>query len=114
MGVSGWKGRATCTTIEFYQQPNKGKVRVICRENVTQKLRLNHFLPQSKLVNATLRRDNFVQWSGCDAVIYAEDGAFNNGYCMFGCRFYDGETAKAFFDLLKESVKNNEKFLSFS
>ena len=110
-GDPGWKSRASNTTIEFYQQPNKGKVRVICREDVTQKLRLNHFLPQSALASIQLRSEKYVQWSGCDSTIHAEDEDDQAGFCMFNCRFHDAETAKKFYDLLEESVENNEKLV---
>jgi len=110
-GDANWKNRATNTSIDFWQQPNKGKVRVICRENVTQKLRLNHFLPASKLANVKLRGDKFVQWSGFDTTIHAEDEDDNNGFCMFNCKFRDAETAKAFHDLMVESIENNEKLV---
>lgn len=108
-GDQGWKNRASNTNIEFYQQPNDGKVRVVCREDVTQKLRLNHFLPVSELANVLLRSEKFVQWSGCDSTINAEDDDGVDKMCMFNCKFLDAESAKKFHDMLLESVKNNEK-----
>ena len=110
-GDAGWKDRATNTTIDFWQQPNEGKVRVICRESATSKLRMNHWLPASKVCNAQLRAKKFVQWSGFDTTIHAEDKDDNNGFCMFNCKFRNGETAKKFYDLLMQSFENNEKFI---
>ena len=111
-GSAGWKNRASNTTVDFWQQPNKGKVMVVCRENVTNKLRLNHWLPTAKIANALLRSERFVQWSGFDTIIHAEDEDDNNGLCKFNCRCGDGETAQKFYDLLKKSIDNNEKLAS--
>jgi len=108
-GDPGWKNRATNTSIDFWQQPNKGKIRLISRENITEKLRLNHWLPAANMANAQLRSEKFVQWSGFDTTIHAEDEDDNNGFCMFNCKFRDGETAKKFYDVLVESIENNEK-----
>ena len=110
-GFAGWKNRASNTRIDFWQQPNNGKVRVICRESVTSKLRMNHWIPQSSLANAQLRAEKFVQWSGFDTTVHAEDKDDKNGFCMFNCKFRDGETAKKFYDLLLESIDNNQKFI---
>jgi len=110
-GDAGWKNRATSTTVEFYQQPNRGRIRVICREAVTQKLRMNHFLPNAETAKALLRGEKFVQWAGFDATILAEDEDDNGGFCMFNCRFGDADTAKKFHQMLVESIENNEKLV---
>merc|ERR1711933_96487 len=39
-----WKSRASNSSIEFYQNNNSNKVRMVCRENVTNKLRLNQYV----------------------------------------------------------------------
>ena len=104
LGDDVWNCRASNASIDFWQQPNKGKVRVICRDNVTNKLRMNHWLPQSTIANAELRAGKFVQWSGFDTTIHAEDKDDNNGFCRFNCEFRDGETAQKFYDLLVESI----------
>ena len=111
-GDAGWKDRASNTTIDIWQQPNKGKVWVICRESVTSKLRLNHWLPASNVAKALLRAEKFVQWSGFDTTVHAEDEEDSNGCCMFICKFRDGETAQKFYDLLMESIENNEKLVA--
>ena len=108
-GDSGWKDRATNTTIDFWQQPNKGKVRVICRENVTNRLRMNHWIPTSKIANVQLRADKFVQWSGFDTTIHEEDADDNNELCLFNCKFVDVKTAKEFYKALVTCIRNNER-----
>ena len=105
-GNARWKNRASNTTIDFWRQPNKGKVRVICRESLTNRLILNHWLPEWRIANVQLRADKFVHWSGLDSTIRAGD---KNGFSSFNCEFRNGETAKKFYGLLMESIENNEK-----
>lgn len=107
VGDSGWKNRATETSIEFWQQSNDGKVRVICRENVTRKLRMNHFVAAPDIAKVTKKSDTFVQWNGLDDTIEAEDEDDGNGYCMFLCKFKDADTAQSFYDLLTSLSENN-------
>ena len=109
--VAGWKARARNSTIEFWQNTFRGKVRVICREKVTNVLRMNHCLPHSKYAQAKLRSDKMVQWGGFDKTIDAESEDDNNGFCVFICKFMDGETAKKFYDLLSQSIKDNERIV---
>ena len=102
-GLAGWQSRAIDTTIDIWQQPNKGKVRVICRENATNKLRLDHWLPQCTTVDVQLRAEQYVQWGGLNTIIHTEEKDDRNGFCM--CKLRDGETAKKFYALLLESMQ---------
>ena len=108
-GDSFWKNRANDARIDFWQQPSNGKVRLICRENATNKVKMNHRVPSSKIANAQLRAEKFVQWSGFDTTSHVKDEDDNNGLYMFNAKFKNANTAVDFYDLLVESIENNEK-----
>ena len=112
--TDGFKSLATNTNIAFRTELITGKVavRVMCRNRTTNKLVMNHWLPQSNIASPQLRaakNGNAVQWGGFDTTMdRSDDDDDSNRFYTFICWFRDGETAKKFLDLLVKSIENNE------
>eukprot|EP01084_Bolivina_argentea_P117813 209152_1 len=51
-----WKERARQSTIHFYQCNESGRVRMVAREQDTNKLRLNHYVPSNEAIAKLKRR----------------------------------------------------------
>eukprot|EP00486_Rosalina_sp_Unknown_P015649 CAMPEP_0201595086 /NCGR_PEP_ID=MMETSP0190_2-20130828/192206_1 /ASSEMBLY_ACC=CAM_ASM_000263 /TAXON_ID=37353 /ORGANISM="Rosalina sp." /LENGTH=1189 /DNA_ID=CAMNT_0048054955 /DNA_START=1369 /DNA_END=4938 /DNA_ORIENTATION=+ len=105
-GHPGWKNRASNTKIGFYQSKDSGKIRIVCREDITNKLRLNQWIDKS-IAKIDKKAAKQIGWHGVDSTIAAEDES--NGLCSFAAKFRDGESADAFMKLLETSAENNEQ-----
>merc|ERR1712154_210974 len=103
----GWKNRATKTSLKFYQHSETGKIRVVCRENITNKLRLNQLVANKQMANIEKKSEKQVSWSGVDLTIAEEDGDDNSGFCMFAAKFADAETGSAFYEFFVSASDNN-------
>merc|ERR1712228_853293 len=108
-GQPTWKNRATKTKLEFYQNGSSGKIRIVARENITSKLRMNQNVAGMALLNIERKSKKQISWSGFDLTIEAEDDDDEKkGFCMFAAKFPDEETADAFEAFMKSSSQNNE------
>jgi len=106
-GHPGWKNRASNTKLQFYQHNDSGKVRLVCRENITNKLRLNQLLEES-IAGIKKMNEKQVSWRAVDVTIAAEDGDDDkNGFSQFAAKFPDGQTADAFVELFTSMAENN-------
>ena len=72
-GQPTWKNRATKTKMEFYQNAKSGKIRIVAREQITNKLRLNQLVANQGVLNIDRKSDKQISWSGFDVTIEAED-----------------------------------------
>ncbi|ETO06119.1 Ran-binding protein 1b (RanBP1b), partial [Reticulomyxa filosa] len=90
-----WKARSKDSVIEFWQGKS-GKIRMICRENLTEKLRLNQFVPiDIKLIE---KGEISCQWGpSIDETIAQEE--FNQGLSQWAIKFETLETCKKFQDV---------------
>jgi len=107
-GEPTWKNRATKTALEFYQNQSSGKIRIVARENVTNKLRLNQLVAPKGVLNMDRKSDKQITWSGFDMTIEEEDGDEKGGFCMFAAKFAEKEIADAFTAFIITCSENNE------
>ena len=112
-GVPCWKTRASKTTFGFYQNRATGKIRLVCRETMTNKLRLNQWI-DSKIANIEKKNEKSIQWTAIDASIADEDNedvvddeCKSSGFCMFAAKFNDKEVADSFVKFFKLQATNN-------
>jgi len=118
-----WKIRATNTQIEFYENNNRN-IRLVVREQLTQKLRLNHYIsPATQLNN---KEDYVWTWIAYDETI-ASDYDYNcndnqninkkiaknhNNIYLFGVKFKkieDYQKFKVLFDQCGSSTQTDNK-----
>ncbi|ETO00831.1 hypothetical protein RFI_36609, partial [Reticulomyxa filosa] len=99
-----WKARSKDSVIEFWQGKS-GKIRMICRENLTEKLRLNQFVPiDIKLIE---KGEISCQWGpSIDETIAQEE--FNQGLSQWAIKFETLETCKKFQEMLRCESENNK------
>eukprot|EP01083_Nonionella_stella_P015073 42191_1 len=105
-----WKARASKTSITFYQHNSTGKIRMVCRENITNKLRLNQNVAPSLIVALSKKSEKQISWRGMDSTIAEEDE--NDAPCMFIAKFAEEDTAEAFHNMIASSAQNNENNMS--
>eukprot|EP01083_Nonionella_stella_P235743 828643_1 len=105
-----WKARASKTSITFYQHNSTGKIRMVCRENITNKLRLNQNVATSLIVALSKKSEKQISWRGMDSTIAEEDE--NDAPCMFIAKFAEEDTAEAFHNMIASSAQNNENNMS--
>ena len=101
LGSSGWQDCASDTNIVFMQEPNQGKVWVICEGQF--KRRCHHFPPPPSISKVQLQHGNIVRWCAFDM---NEDN--KAGRVTFLCKFADRMTAKEFFNLLTKATVINK------
>ncbi|ETO08896.1 hypothetical protein RFI_28490, partial [Reticulomyxa filosa] len=99
-----WKARSKDSVIEFWQGKS-GKIRMICRENLTEKLRLNQFVPiDIKLIE---KDEISCQWGpSIDETIAQEE--FNQGLSQWAIKFETLETCKKFQEMPRGASENNK------
>merc|ERR1712173_198163 len=107
-GQPTWKNRATKTKMEFYQNAKSGKIRIVTREQITSKLRLNQLVAPQAVLNIDRKSDKQISWSGFDVTIEAEDDNGNKGFCMFAAKFPEKEIADEFEAFILSASQNNE------
>merc|ERR1712129_240604 len=107
-GHPTWKNRATKTKLEFYQNAKSGKIRIVTREQITNKLRLNQLVASKAVLNIDRKSEKQISWSAFDVSIEAEDDDGKKGFCMFAAKFADKETADAFEVFINSATENNE------
>eukprot|EP01083_Nonionella_stella_P110405 322993_1 len=103
-----WKTRASKTSITFYQDKSNGKIRMVCRENITNKLRLNQYVATPTMVAVSKKTEKQISWTGVDSTIAEEDKDDTKGLCMFIAKFVAEDTATAFHAMVASSAQNNE------
>ncbi|ETO15817.1 hypothetical protein RFI_21545 [Reticulomyxa filosa] len=91
-GEQGWKTRAIESVIELWKSNTTGRLRMICRENLTGKLRLNQNVGKDIVV--TEKPSFHCQWSAFDATIAQENGC--QGFSMWLAKFPNADTTKTF------------------
>jgi len=102
-----WKQRASNTKLEFWQHNVSGRIRIVCRENVTNKLRLNQIVDTKVLGAVSKMSAKQASWVARDVTIEAEDEDESQGVCKFACKFIDEETADKFVKMFTSSGENN-------
>ena len=107
-GVPGWKARASNTEIKFYQNKLSGKIRIVCRENITNKLRLNHLI-DGELAKLEKKSEKQVGWSANDMTIAAEEEDETKGFCPFAAKFKNAETCDEFIERFNKFAQNNKE-----
>lgn len=73
---STWKLRASTTIISFYKDDNR--TRLICRETLTNKLRMNHYVPSKQNANLNCKSDKLIIWTAIDTTL---DGNVPSTFC---------------------------------
>ncbi|ETO12355.1 RAN binding protein 1 [Reticulomyxa filosa] len=104
-GEQGWKTRAIESVIELWKSNTTGRLRMICRENLTGKLRLNQNVGKDIVV--TEKPSFHCQWSAFDATIAQENGC--QGFSMWLAKFTDVDTSKAFQRVLSSLISSQSK-----
>jgi len=102
-----WKQRASNTKLQFWQNNASGKIRIVCRENVTSKLRLNQIVDTKQLGEVIKMSAKQSSWVARDVTIEAEDEDELQGVCKFACKFINAETATEFVKMFTSSGENN-------
>ncbi len=103
-GEQGWKSRATKSSINFYQNKTTGKTRMVCREQVTNKLRMNQVVQSS--VTLKTRGDKGWSWISVDSCVASEDNS--KGMSKWAVKFEEVERAQAFKETFEKAQRNNE------
>jgi len=106
--VSGkklWKARATNTTITFYKNKENNKVRMVVREELTSKLRLNHYIPHNENV-ATRDGDLVASWKAYDCTIAEEEKDQSKGLTMWSIKFKEKSDCQKFQKLFSSNQSN--------
>eukprot|EP01083_Nonionella_stella_P180280 642383_1 len=103
-----WKQRASKTSITFYQDNSTEKIRMVCREHITNKLRLNQYVATPSIAKLSNKTEKQIMWTGMDSTIAEEDQDEKKGLCMFIAKFVDEDTATAFRAMITSSAQNNE------
>eukprot|EP01084_Bolivina_argentea_P273343 465586_1 len=93
-GQQTWKLRATKTALEIYNDKRMKKIRLICREFKTSKLRLNHYIPPKDRIQLNCKSDKLIIWSAYDVTI--EENYEKNSYSTLCAKFHDAKTASEF------------------
>eukprot|EP01083_Nonionella_stella_P000843 2422_1 len=83
-----------------------GKIRMVCRENITNRLRLNQYVAKSAMVKLSKKAEKQICWTGIDSTIAEED--VDSGLCVFIAKFIVADTAIAFHTMVASSAQNNE------
>ncbi|ETO09572.1 Ran GTPase binding protein [Reticulomyxa filosa] len=101
-----WKNRAKDTSIEFWQDNKTGKIRIICRENLTGKLRMNQFVSNSPNVKELSPQS--CKWGPCvdDSIAQEEN---NQGVSLWAVKFAAPELCKQFQSALSEAAEKNKQ-----
>ena len=105
-GEKTWKSRASNTKIRFYKNPSNGKIRMICREQDTQKLRLNHYVPVVSIDN---NKKNMYIWAQVDQTVNNENNDNENTKTLFGVKFNEEEQLNKFKNIFEECVQINKE-----
>jgi len=79
----------------------------VCRENVTNKLRLNQIVDTKQLGEVIKMSAKQSSWVARDVTIEAEDEDELQGVCKFACKFINAETATEFVKMFTSSGENN-------
>eukprot|EP00484_Ammonia_sp_Unknown_P030868 CAMPEP_0197052562 /NCGR_PEP_ID=MMETSP1384-20130603/27022_1 /TAXON_ID=29189 /ORGANISM="Ammonia sp." /LENGTH=918 /DNA_ID=CAMNT_0042485323 /DNA_START=24 /DNA_END=2780 /DNA_ORIENTATION=- len=107
--VSGewcWKQRAKYSSIHFYQSTHDNKIRVVAREHVTNKLRLNHYVPRNEAIcGFRLKTENVYTWNAADDTVVGREDAL----CSFCVKFETSTQTRAFAEQFKAAMTNNQQ-----
>jgi len=106
-GDLNWKQRASNTKLQFWQNNVSGKIRIVCREAITNKLRLNQIVNTKQLGEPVKMSAKQTSWIAQDVTIEAEDDDDKQGVCKFACKFIDEDTATNFTKMFISSGENN-------
>ena len=91
VGDQKWKTRASQTDLQFYiRSDGSNKVRLVCREPGTSKLRLNHYIPSPDIAKIKNNSGTSCVWMACDSTI--EDDDSGDQYTMFCAKFADAKS----------------------
>eukprot|EP01083_Nonionella_stella_P081592 224816_1 len=95
--VPCWKIRAAKSKICFYKSNTNGKIRMIAREQETNKLRMDQFVPKSEDSAFGLKSSNVYQWHAYDSSIAAEEDDAAAGVTMWCIKLgSEGDYSKTF------------------
>jgi len=102
-----WKQRACNTKLQFWRNNVSDRIRIVSRESVTNKVRLNQIVDTKVLGAVSKMSAKQASWVARDVTIEAEDDDESQGVCKFACKFIDEETADKFVKMFASSGENN-------
>merc|ERR1712129_249853 len=111
-GMPVWKNRASKSTVSFYKSKSNGKIRIVSRENITNKLRMNQFVPKADVAAFQLKQQRAYSWNAYDASIAMEEEDEDKGFCAWTIKFETQEIAEAFAAEFKNAISCNSSIAS--
>ncbi len=98
-----WGLRTSKSKIEFFQSKKTGKIRLVVRDPITFKLKLNHFIPSSALCTLQRKANTFKCWQW-----KAFDNNNNENGSIFCAKFNNENDGNKFYEFFINIQKNNK------
>jgi len=106
-GDFGWKNRGSQSAVSFYKDNSTGSVRMISREHITNKLRMNQMVYPEEEASFTKKNAKMYSWTAFDATIAAEEEDVNKGQSAWLIKFSTEDLANEFADHFRNAMQMN-------
>ena len=106
-GKGSWRGYADKSVLQFFENRNNKKIRIVTRENETKELKLNHWIPTDATLKS--RGDQMWEWQVYDdlATKFLKNSTLK--LATICATFIDKKDTERFRELFEKYQKVNQK-----